>query len=164
MEDSPLGLLSFLTFGLSIIAAVLAIDMYTLLRTGQFGSSWRVMIIASVIFVLVQVLRLAEVLHWEAFQVYALTQIVELVFVMSLAYAFFLQRQAFTRVARKSKSSEEVEEQEFAADNDDRDAEWDDFTARYQEDEPLLGEAEAAEKRRTKSPSHSSRSVPKPPL
>lgn len=93
-----LGLLSFLSFGLSVIAAVLAIDMYTLLRTGEFGKSWRVMIIASVIFALVQALRMAEHLEWK-FADYGLSQIAELMFVMALAYAFFLQRRTFTRAA-----------------------------------------------------------------
>ena len=91
-----LGLLSFLSFGLSVIAAVLAIDMYTLLRTGEFGKSWRVMIIASVMFALVQALRMAEHLEWK-FADYGLSQIAELMFVMALAYAFFLQRRTFTR-------------------------------------------------------------------
>ncbi len=93
-----LGLLSFLSFGLSVIAAVLAIDMYTLLRTGEFGKSWRVMIIASVMFALVQALRMAEHLEWK-FADYGLSQIAELMFVMALAYAFFLQRRTFTRTA-----------------------------------------------------------------
>jgi hypothetical protein len=93
-----LGLLSFLSFGLSVIAAVLAIDMYTLLRTGEFGKSWRVMIIASVMFALVQALRMAEHLEWK-FADYGLSQIAELMFVMALAYAFFLQRRTFTRAA-----------------------------------------------------------------
>jgi hypothetical protein len=57
-----LGLLSFLSFGFSVIAAVLAIDMYTLLRTGEMGKTWRVLIIASVMFALAQVIRMAELL------------------------------------------------------------------------------------------------------
>jgi hypothetical protein len=93
-----LGLLSFLTFGFSVIAAVLAIDMYTLLRTGELGKTWRVLIIASVMFALAQVIRMAELLNWSMSD-YGLSQIVELVFVLALAYAFFLQRQSFTQAA-----------------------------------------------------------------
>ncbi|HEX8237853.1 MAG TPA: hypothetical protein VF600_18075 [Abditibacteriaceae bacterium] len=93
-----LGLLSFLSFGFSVIAAVLAIDMYTLLRTGELGKTWRVLIIASVMFALAQVIRLAELLNWRMAD-YGLSQIVELVFVLALAYAFFLQRQTFTQAA-----------------------------------------------------------------
>jgi len=157
-----LGLLSFLTFGLSIIAAVLAIDMYTLLRTGQFGSSWRVMIIASVIFVLVQVLRLAEILHWEAFQVYALTQIVELVFVMSLAYAFFLQRRAFNGADRQHKVVEDTDEPEFKAADDDE-ADWDEFTARYQDDDVVFVETDLVETKRSTTQVPSSLTAPNQP-
>jgi hypothetical protein len=103
MESSPLsdgesylGLLSFLSFTFSVIAAVLAIDMYTLLRTGEFGKTWRVIIIASVMFVLLQVLRMAEALNWH-FATHGLSQIVELMFALALAYAFYLQRKAFTK-------------------------------------------------------------------
>ncbi len=119
-----LGLLSFLSFGLSVIAAVLAIDMYTLLRTGEFGKSWRVMIIASVMFALVQALRMAEHLEWK-FADYGLSQIAELMFVMALAYAFFLQRQTFTRAAALRGEQDNVAEDsaaptQSAAEADDR--------------------------------------------
>ncbi len=93
-----LGLLSFLSFGFSVIAAVLAIDMYTLLRTGEMGKTWRVLIIASVMFALAQVIRMAELLNWRMAD-YGLSQIVEMVFVLALSYAFFLQRQTFTQAA-----------------------------------------------------------------
>src|SRR4028118_2345062 len=89
------GLLSLLSFGLSVVAAVCAIDMYNLTRTGEFGKTWRVLIIASVMFAFVQVLRIAEILNWQALTHYHFSEIVELMFVMALAYAFFLQRQAF---------------------------------------------------------------------
>lgn len=106
-----LGLLSFLSFGLSVIAAVLAIDMYTLLRTGEFGKSWRVLITASVMFALVQALRMAEHLEWK-FADYGLSQIVELMFVMALAYAFFLQRHAFARAAALRGERDETDRDE----------------------------------------------------
>ena len=96
-DVSPLGLLSFLTFAFSVIAAVLAIDMYKLLRTGDFGKTWRLLIIASVIFVLLQVVRLAAVLDLRARQAGELAQVVELCFVMALAFAFYQQGRVFTR-------------------------------------------------------------------
>jgi len=99
--DSPLGLLTFLSFGFSIIAAVLAIDMYKLLRSGGFGRTWRLLIIASVIFVLLQVLRLAEVLNFEPILEERLAQIVELCFVITLAFAFYNQRNVFTQARRR---------------------------------------------------------------
>ncbi len=102
-----LGVLSFLSFGFSVIAAVLAIDMYKLLRTGEFGRTWRLLIIASVMFALLQVLRMAEFLDFQAMQDYHLSEITELCFVMTLAYAFYLQRKVFTR-EHKSRHVEEM--------------------------------------------------------
>jgi hypothetical protein len=94
-NGSYVGLLSLLSLALSMVAAVCAIDMYTLTRTGEFGKTWRILIIASVMFAFMQVLRIAELLNWQALTHYHLSEIVELMFVMSLAYAFFLQRRAF---------------------------------------------------------------------
>jgi hypothetical protein len=93
--DASLGLLSFLSFGVSVIAAVLAIDMYKLLRTGEFGKPWRLLIIASVMLVLLQVLKMVEVLNWRGFEEAHLAEIVQLCFVMTLAYAFYRQRKIF---------------------------------------------------------------------
>ena len=120
--DSPLGLLTFLCFGFSIIAAVLAIDMYKLLRTGGFERTWRMLIIASVMFVLLQVLRMAEVLHFNPVAESRLVQIVELCFALTLAYAFYNQRNIFTQAKRRLQNdranarSMEMEEDE---ENDD---------------------------------------------
>jgi hypothetical protein len=89
------GLLSFFSFAFSVIAAVLAIDLYALLRTGRSGSTWRVLITASVIFALMHALRLAQALDFDLPLLTNLSEIVELVFVMALAYAFYLQRKVF---------------------------------------------------------------------
>lgn len=89
------GLLSFCSFIFSVIAAVLAIDLYALLRTGRAGATWRVLIIASVMFALMHALRLAELLNFGVFPLAHLSEIVELMFVMALAYAFYLQRKVF---------------------------------------------------------------------
>ncbi len=97
MESSGgyVGLLSFCSFAFSVIAAVLAIDLYALLRTGRSGSTWRVLIIASVMFALMHALRLAEILNFGLFPGAHLSEIVELMFVMAMAYAFYLQRKVF---------------------------------------------------------------------
>ncbi len=97
MESSGgyIGLLSFCSFAFSVIAAVLAIDLYALLRTGRSGSTWRVLIIASVMFALMHALRLAEILNFGLFRGAHLSEIVELMFVMAMAYAFYLQRKIF---------------------------------------------------------------------
>ena len=101
-NEGYVGLLSFCSFAFSVIAAVLAIDLYALMRTGRSGSAWRVLVIASVIFALMHVLRFAEVLRFGSFPIANLSEIVELMFVMSLAYAFYLQRKAFGVGARTS--------------------------------------------------------------
>jgi hypothetical protein len=113
-DYSPLGLLSFLTFGLSIIAAVMAIDMYKLLRTGDFGKTWRLLIIASVMFALLQVVKLGEILNFRT-SGYHLSEIVELCFVMALAYAFYQQRRVFTGQSKKAHLDETDEEAEDEA-------------------------------------------------
>jgi hypothetical protein len=97
--EGYIGLLSFLSFAFSVMAAVLAIDMYALLRTGRFGKTWRVLIIASVIFALMHALRMAELFNFSGLRSAHLSEVTELMFVMALAYAFYLQRQAFTRSA-----------------------------------------------------------------
>lgn len=124
--DSPLGLLTFLSFGFSIIAAVLAIDMYKLLRSGGFGRTWRLLIIASVIFVLLQVLRLAEVLNFNPILEDRLAQIVELCFVITLAFAFYNQRNVFTQARRRlamdrTDDAEPHEDDEWELDEIDED-------------------------------------------
>jgi hypothetical protein len=86
-----IGILNFLTFGISIIGAVLAIDMYSLLRVGESGRTWRILVISSVLFVLMQVLRMTEIiLHLEIAD--KLGQITALIFAMAFTYAFFRQR------------------------------------------------------------------------
>ena len=110
------GVGAFLAFGISVIAAVVAIDMYKLLRTGEFGASWRILIIASVIFALVQALRLAELFNWGGLQRQQLSEVADLLFVLSLAYAFYLQRRAFTHAFKANSEIEdasEIEEDEL---------------------------------------------------
>ena len=115
--ETSMGLISFLSFGISVIAAVVAIDMYKLLRTGKFGSSWRILIIASVIFSLVQALRLAELFDWGGLRANHLSEIADLIFVMALAYAFYLQRRVFSQASRsteaKTKEREAEEERDI---------------------------------------------------
>ena len=112
--ETSLGLLTFLSFGISVIAAVLAIDMYKLLRTGESGKPWRFLIIASVMLVLLQVLRMAEVLNLRGFEEAHLGEIVELCFVMTLAYAFYRQRKIFTS-AFKADRAPEIEDEKMDA-------------------------------------------------
>lgn len=137
--DSPLGLLTFLSFGFSIIAAVLAIDMYKLLRSGGFERTWRLLIIASVMLVLLQVLRMAEVLHFEAIDEDRLAQIVELCFVITLAYAFYNQRNVFTRARKRVAQNQANAQQTHEDENENDDWELDEID----EDELLEFDEEA---------------------
>lgn len=105
-------------FLLSVGAAVIAINLYSLLRTGQLGASWRVLIIASVLFALFQAVKLAEVCGVPYAQSLHLSSIIELVFVLALAYAFWLQRLVFSEAshaARDHNSREEESETEDEA-------------------------------------------------
>ncbi|RYG61031.1 hypothetical protein EON80_24235 [bacterium] len=105
---------TLLCFLLSVGASALAINLYKLLRTGQIGASWRVLITASVLFSLIQAVKLAEVCGVPYAATLHLSSIIELVFVLALAYAFFLQRQVFTEARRASHEDVEVEEDEKA--------------------------------------------------
>ena len=120
-QDAPLGLLSFLSFAFSVITAVLAIDMFKLLRTGGFGKTWRLLITASVMLVLLQVLRMAQVLNFRPVAEAHLAQIVELCFIMSLAYSFYLQRQLFTHEHKHNEEDEDIEDADLS-DEDDADS------------------------------------------
>jgi len=124
VEDAPLGLLSFLSFGFSVIAAVLAIDMYKLLRTGEFGKTWRLLIIASVMLTLLQVLRMAEILNFRPVTEAHLAQIVELCFVMSLAYAFYVQRKLFGHEPKRAATEDEDSSEENLDENEEEDEDF----------------------------------------
>ena len=115
--DVVSALFSFFT---SIGAAVLAINLYPLLRVGRNGASWRVLIIAAVLFALMQALHFCEVIGVPYMSAWRLSSIVQMVFGLALAYAFFLQRQVFietqhearTQKRRKSDRSPEPEDEE----------------------------------------------------
>jgi putative effector of murein hydrolase len=108
---------TFLCFLLSVGAAALAINLYKLLRTGEIGASWRVLITASVLFSLIQAVKLAEVCGVPYAATMHLSSIIELVFVLALAYAFYLQRQVFTEARHALHKDLEAEDE-----NDDEKA------------------------------------------
>jgi hypothetical protein len=115
-----MGMISLFSFALSVIAAVLAIDMYALLRTGEFGPTWRVLIIASVMFALVQALKMADYFDWKTLDTDILAQVVELAFALCIAYAFYLQRKAFgvSSQLRRDRVDREPTEDEVILDED----------------------------------------------
>jgi len=117
MNTSPetyTSVLNFLTFGFSIIAAVLAIDMYALLRTGQFGRTWRILIVASVIFVMLQVLQMSGGL-FNPGVAQKLSQVTEFMFVIALTYAFYRQRQVYSFKLKHERDAEEEAEAAYEA-------------------------------------------------
>ena len=97
----------------SVGASAIAINLYSLLRTGRLGDSWRVLIIASVLFSLFQAVKLAEVCNVPYAATLHLSSIIELVFVLALAYAFWLQRSVFSeaRHASRDEAENEVEDE-----------------------------------------------------
>lgn len=103
---------ALLSFVLSVGAASLAINLYSLLRTGKMGASWRVLIIASVLFALQQAVKLIEVADVPYARLMNLSSIIELIFILALAYAFFLQRQVFTESQSNERDNAEDDETE----------------------------------------------------
>lgn len=138
-QDAPLGLLSFLSFAFSVIAAVLAIDMYKLLRTGGFGKTWRLLITTSVMLVLLQVLRMAEILNFRPLAEAHLAEIVELCFIMSLAYAFYVQSRVFNH---NQKPPLEDDETDSSDDEENEQVFFDDYNEDYNKDDSSATEAE----------------------
>ncbi|RYZ79588.1 MAG: hypothetical protein EOP06_26910 [Proteobacteria bacterium] len=108
--DSTAVLTAFVSFSLSVGAAALAIRLYSLLRTGQMGSSWRVLIIASVLFALLQTVRLAEAISPSAHAM-RFSSVVEVVFILALSYAFWLQKQVFEEHRHRSQPKDSEEEE-----------------------------------------------------
>ncbi len=107
---SSLAVTTLLSFVLSVIAAALAINLYSLLRTGRMGASWRVLIIASVLFALLQAVKLVESVSPTADAMHV-SSVIEVVFVLALAYSFWLQRQVFVEHHHTEKQSFSVEEE-----------------------------------------------------
>jgi len=154
-----IGLLSFFAFCLSVIAAVLAIDMFRLLRTGEFGGSWRVLIIASVVYAFVQATRMAEFLDWNKWNPHALSQIAEMMFALSLAYAFYLQRKAFRdaplmrrkeRDVRQQTDEQSLHEAQEDVQADARESDWSSLGTMVDDSGEGAGESDGAITRRAR--------------
>lgn len=112
MNTSPetyMNVIEIFTFAFSIFAAVLAIDMYALLRTGQFGRTWRILIVASVVFVMLQVMQMSDGLL-DPVIAHRLSQVTQLMFVIALTYAFYRQRQVYSFKLKHERDAEEAAE------------------------------------------------------
>lgn len=110
--QSSIAVAAFLSFALSVGAAAFAINLYSLLRTGRLGASWRVLIIASVLFALLQAIKLLESVSPTANEMH-ISSVVEVVFVLALAYAFWLQRQVFAEHHHSEKPSFPTQEDDL---------------------------------------------------
>lgn len=71
INAASVQLLTLISFAISVGAAVLAIDTYRLLRTGEVGHSWRILIIASVLFAFTFSLALGREFRLEWFRPFA---------------------------------------------------------------------------------------------
>ncbi len=122
INAASVQLLTLISFAISVGAAVLAIDTYRLLRTGEVGHSWRILIIASVLFAFTLALRLAENFDWNGFGHLHLSRVGELLFVSALAYAFYMQRRAFTQAKNDDEEKPVVPPSRSMRDRDSEDA------------------------------------------
>lgn len=84
---------SFLSFIIVLFAAVWAVELYRLLKTGEIGKTWRVLIVATLVFAVHEILAMAETFGY--IERTLATDLTDLVFVFLLAYACYLQRRAF---------------------------------------------------------------------
>lgn len=100
INAASVQLLTLISFAISVIAAVMAIDTYRLLRTGEIGNAWRILIVASVLFAFTLALRMAENFDWSGLRELHLSRIGELLFVFALAQSFYLQRRAFVQAKK----------------------------------------------------------------
>lgn len=89
---------SLATFVLTLFALVLAIQLYALLRTGTVGGTWRIIVGATALFGMGEILRFAGVWGFlDSLSSHVAAQIANFLFAALLAWALWIQRQAFYR-------------------------------------------------------------------
>jgi len=89
----PLVIVHVLSFFAAIFATVWAVELYRLLKTGEVGKTWRILIAATIVFALSEVLKFGELLDFlPPVGAYSYLQ---LPFIVLLACACYLQRKAF---------------------------------------------------------------------
>ena len=87
--------LEFLSFMVAIFAAVVALQLYALLKTGEIGRTWRVLILGAGIFALHTLIGIGH--YFDYFDDHGTYELSQLLCIIVLAYAFWLQRSAFCR-------------------------------------------------------------------
>ncbi len=86
-------LMSLISFFVAVVAAVWAVEMYRLLRAGEGGKAWRVLVIASVVFAVHELYSIGR--GAGVFQFEGIAEATSMAFAALLAYAFYTQRRAF---------------------------------------------------------------------
>jgi len=87
---------SLLTFLLTLFALVLAIQLYALLRTGTIGATWRIVSAGVVAFGIGELFRFASVWKFiDPLWAQVVSLITNFLFIILLAWALWIQRQAF---------------------------------------------------------------------
>lgn len=86
-------LMSLISFFVAVVAAVWAVEMYRLLRAGEGGKAWRVLVVASVVFAVHELYSVGR--GTGIFQFEGIAEATSMAFAALLAYAFYTQRRAF---------------------------------------------------------------------
>ena len=89
----PQMIVQGLSFFAAIFATVWAVELYRLLRTGEVGRTWRVIIAATILFAVGEVLKFGEL--FEFLPRLGMFNYLHLPFIILLAYACYAQRKAF---------------------------------------------------------------------
>lgn len=89
----PLLIVQALTFFAAIFATIWAIELYSLLKTGEVGKTWRVVVIATLLFAVSEILKFGETFQYLL--PLNLHEYLDLPFILLLAIACYMQRKAF---------------------------------------------------------------------
>ncbi len=87
------ALVALVAFVFSLLAAIWALELYQLLRTGAIGKSWRVFIVAALVFMVHEVTHMVRI--FGAFDDLGMYEATKLIFVALMAYGFYAQRRVF---------------------------------------------------------------------
>jgi len=84
---------ALVSFIVSLLAAVWALELYQLLRTGAIGKSWKILIAAAIVFMVHEVTNIVRI--FGTFSDLGLYDATKVLFVLLLAWGFYVQRDVF---------------------------------------------------------------------
>lgn len=84
---------ALVSFIVSLLAAIWALELYQLLRTGAIGKSWKILIAAALVFMVHEVTNIVRI--FGSFGDFGLYDATKLLFVLLLAWGFYAQRHVF---------------------------------------------------------------------